>query len=178
MINAIWIHPYLFFSTCMGLSYQRLPPFLSVPPPWSISKARLVSVSSVPDGSSKHTRHRQRSIMSRESLLVESAPDWEVLHFMCVNSINLCRTFCVIRGICSCERVAFLDKVKLLCVLIFWCQIAGLVADTAYIVEDKWCLTFDQHAAGFGPLCSGIWCEQTDRRQTLLFSVCHLSDSL
>ncbi len=71
---------FCFFSTCMGLSYQRLPPFLSAPPPWSISKARLVSVSSMPDGSSKHTRHRQRSIMSRESLLVESAPDWEVLH--------------------------------------------------------------------------------------------------
>lgn len=58
--------------TCMGLSYQRLPPFFAGPPPCSINMARVVSLRSAPEASSRHTKHRQRSIMSRESLFVDS----------------------------------------------------------------------------------------------------------
>lgn len=62
----------LWSLTCMGLSYQRLPPFLAAPPPCSINMARVVSLSSGPVVSSRQTRHRQRSIISSESLLVDS----------------------------------------------------------------------------------------------------------
>lgn len=58
--------------TCMGLSYQRLAPFVWQPPPCSICNAMLVSLSSTLLGLSRHTRHMHRSIMSRESRLVES----------------------------------------------------------------------------------------------------------
>ena len=59
--------------TCRDLSYQRLAPFLLQPPPWRSWSALLVSLSSMPPGASRHTRQMQRSIISRESLLVESA---------------------------------------------------------------------------------------------------------
>lgn len=42
--------------------------------------ARFVSLRSMPQGSSMHTKHRQRSIISRESLLVESAADVFIQH--------------------------------------------------------------------------------------------------
>lgn len=58
--------------TCIGLSYQRLPPFLATPPPCSINMARVVSFIASPLASSRQSRHRQRSIMSRESLFVDS----------------------------------------------------------------------------------------------------------
>lgn len=58
--------------TCMGLSYQRLAPFLLQPPPCRSCKAMLVSLSSSPLELSRHTKHRLRSIISSESRFVES----------------------------------------------------------------------------------------------------------
>jgi hypothetical protein len=58
--------------TCRDLSYQRFAPFLLQPPPWRSCNALLVSLRSPPPGASRHTRQMQRSIMSRESRLVES----------------------------------------------------------------------------------------------------------
>lgn len=55
--------------TCMDLSYQRFAPFFWRPPPCSISRALLVSLSSRPLGSSRHTTNRQLSRRARESRL-------------------------------------------------------------------------------------------------------------
>ena len=68
---VICLHSHL-CVTCMGLSYQRFPPFLAPPPPCSISLALEVSVKSRPVDWSRHTRHRHLSIISRASLFVDS----------------------------------------------------------------------------------------------------------
>jgi hypothetical protein len=58
--------------TCRDLSYQRFAPFKLQPPPWRSWRALCVSLRSPVPGPSRHTRQMQRSIMSRESRLVES----------------------------------------------------------------------------------------------------------
>lgn len=76
--------------TCMDLSYQRLAPFLSWPPPCSMSNALLESVGWTPVGSSRHSTHTHRSISSRDSRFTGS-----------VNHTLICECVCV----CVCIKV-------------------------------------------------------------------------